>query len=103
MSIEQDSTTHWHLDKKVPISIIVALFVQFSGGVWFMAKMESRVVANESRMIALESIAAAAKTSQERVDEQQDQRAGEAVNLVRSDIHELGRKLDRLVERNPRP
>lgn len=87
MSVEP-SDTRWHLDKKVPISIIAALFVQFLGGVWFMSKLESRVVTLE-----------AAKVAQERVDDRQDQRAGEAVNLVRSDIQELGRKFDRFIER----
>lgn len=85
---EPATDARWHLDKKVPISIIAALFVQFLGGVWFMSKIESRVVALET-----------AKVAQERIDERQDQRAGEAVNLVRSDIQELGRKMDRLVER----
>lgn len=89
MNTDRDpSSAYWHLDKKVPISIIAVLFIQFFGGMWFISKLESRVVALET-----------AKVAQERIDERQDQRAGEAVNLVRSDIHELGRKLDRLVER----
>ena len=80
----------WHLDKKVPISIIAALFIQFLGGVWFMSKLESRIVALE-----------AAKASQEKVDEAQDRRANDAVGLVRSDIQELSRKLDRMMFERP--
>lgn len=87
--------SRWHLDKKVPISIIAALFIQFLGGVWFMSKLESRLV-------TLESTVASAKAMQERIDDRQDERASEAVGLVRSDIQELGRKLDRLVERTPK-
>lgn len=78
----------WHLDKKVPISIIIALFMNFLGGVWFMSKLESRIVALET-----------AKVSQERVDESQDRRANDAVGLVRGDIQELRRLVERLLER----
>ena len=83
-----EDSRRWHLDKKVPISIIAALFVQFLGGVWFMSKLESRIVALET-----------AKNAQERTDEAQDRRAGEALSLVRGDIQELSRMLHRLIER----
>ena len=82
---------NWHLDKKVPITLIIILVMQFFGGAWFMSRMESRV-----------SYLEAAKISQERVDDLQDRRAGEAVSLVRGDIQELGRKLDRVIERSPK-
>lgn len=92
MNTENDQDTRWHLDKKVPISIIVALFMNSLGGVWFMSRLESRVAYLET-----------GHTAQERVDERQDQRAGEAVNLVRGDIQELRRLVERLVERNSKP
>ena len=92
MSADTEPNTHWHLDKKVPITLIIVLAMQFFGGAWFMSRMESRVSYLES-----------AKASQERVDDLQDRRAGEAVSLVRSDIQEISRKLDRLVERVQKP
>lgn len=85
-----DQSNRWHLDKKVPISIIAALFFQFLGGVWFMSRLEGRVVALE-----------AAKAAQERTDDRQDRATSEAVGLVRGDIQELSRKLDRIIERTP--
>lgn len=33
----------WHLDKKVPITIIFVLFLQFIGGLWFVAKLDSKI------------------------------------------------------------
>ena len=85
---ETDDDSKWHLDKKVPISIIVALFVQFCGGLWFISKLEARV-------LALETI----NTAQRDRDERQDAQAAAAVGLVRGDIRDIGAKLDRLIER----
>ena len=33
----------WHLDKKVPLAMIIAIAIQTAGAVWFMAKMDSRI------------------------------------------------------------
>ncbi len=33
----------WHLDKKVPISLILAIMVQTGMAVWWLAALESRV------------------------------------------------------------
>lgn len=79
---------HWHLDKKVPISIIVALAVQFAGGLWFMAKLEARVLAIESNTV-----------SQRDRDDRQDNAVTAALALARGDIKDMSGKLDRLIER----
>lgn len=39
----QREPEHWTLDKKVPLAIIVALFAQFVGFVYFTAQLENRV------------------------------------------------------------
>lgn len=78
----------WHLDKKVPISIILVLVFQLVGGLWFLSKLESRIVALETAQIA-----------QSKTDDRQDGTAAAAVSLVRSDIQALSLKLDRMIER----
>jgi hypothetical protein len=55
----------WHLDKRVPIAIVLAIFFQTAGIVWFAATLENRVAQLEAsqahraderdRLIALET------------------------------------------------
>ena len=35
--------TAWHLDRKVPISLIVAIIVQSAGAIWWASSIESRM------------------------------------------------------------
>lgn len=87
----QNDREGWHLDKKVPISIIVVLLAQIVGGLWFLSKLDSRIGALES-----------AKVEQAARDSRQDSDNASAVTLLRDDFREmrrdLGGKLDRLVE-----
>ena len=52
--------SEWHLDKKIPISIIIALIIQSISFVWFMSKQDSRIG-------YLEAIANSNKQSHERL------------------------------------
>ena len=88
MTLHDDEDSKWHLDKKVPISIIVAMFMQFGGGIWFLSRLEGRVVALE-----------ADKAAQHILDERQDQSRSEALSLIRSDVRDVGAKVDRLIEK----
>ena len=45
----------WHLDKRVPISIIFALMVNAGTGVWYASKMDNRVSNLELATAKLES------------------------------------------------
>lgn len=33
----------WHLDKKVPIALIIAIMVQTGGALWWTSKLDSRI------------------------------------------------------------
>lgn len=78
----------WHLDKKVPIALIVALIMQAATTVWFGSKLDSRIaMLEDSRLV------------QHVVDDKQDKLTGDAITLLRSDIHDVGAKVDRLFER----
>lgn len=41
---------HWHLDKKVPMAIIVAIILQTIYFTIFLTKLDSRVGVNESKL-----------------------------------------------------
>jgi hypothetical protein len=85
---QKDIESHWHLDKKVPISLIAALLVQFAGGLWFMSKLESRV-------LSLEGF----RDAQHERDEQQDKAVGAAQDKLYRRLETIDAKLDRLIER----
>ena len=72
----------WHLDKKVPIGIILAIIIQtFSLG-WFVARMDSRITHLEvsqaqraderDRLITMEERLKAALESMARIERQLD-------------------------------
>ena len=82
------SDNHWHLDKKVPISIIMVLLTQFVGGLWIIADIKKDVE-------VLKSIS----TLQVARDQRQDSDSLETKTLIRQDIREVNGKLDRLIER----
>ena len=82
---------YWHLDKKVPISIIFALLIQASMGLWAIADIKKDV-----------ELLKDARGVQRDRDVRQDVAQAEAVGLVRGDIKEVGAKLDRLLERELR-
>jgi len=42
-----DADRHWHLDKKIPVAIIVAIAIQTAGGIWWAATINARVNAIE--------------------------------------------------------
>lgn len=45
--VKLDSESSWHLDKKVPISIIATILFQTAGLIWWASKMDSRVASLE--------------------------------------------------------
>lgn len=79
----------WHLDKKVPIVIIITMMFQFAGGLWFISKLDARILALET-----------SQAQQRDRDDRQDRSSETAVGLVRGDLQELSRKMDRLLERS---
>ena len=84
--MEQDDDSRWHLDKKVPVSIILALVVQFMGGVWFMSKLESRIM-------ALEAI----QNEQRQRDDRQDRATSEAVAMIRAQLDRIDANILQLI------
>lgn len=83
-----DIKESWHLDKKVPISLILVLLMQGVAGLWFIADIKKDV-----------ELLKAAQTEQAKRDERQDKASADALTLLRSDIKDVSQKVDRLIER----
>lgn len=81
----------WHLDKKVPLSLIVVVLMQGAIGIWAIADIKKDV-----------EVLKAAMAIQIDRDARQDRAASEAVALVREDIKEVKSMLARLLDRNDR-
>lgn len=84
----QKDDNGWHLDKKVPISIILVIVMQGVAGLWVVADIKKDVEVLKAAMIA-----------QRERDDRQDKASIDAATLIRSDLRELGQKMDRLIER----
>ena len=46
----------WHLDKRIPVALILALLAQFGGGVWWISSIESRVTFLEKQAIIVNTV-----------------------------------------------
>ena len=83
----QDADTAWHLDKKVNISHILATLTLAAAIFTWGSTIEQRIALVE-----------ASSTRQAQVDQAQDQEFRRYVVEMRDDIHELSRKIDKLIE-----
>jgi hypothetical protein len=84
----------WHLDKKVPITLILVAFGHLAGSVWFFRGVVSDVQNTRDRVQLLEQ----AKTSE---------RIGERLSVVESQVSDIKAvtlrveaNVQKLVERN---
>lgn len=87
-----DDKTHWTLDKKVPIGLMLALVCQFALGVWVVANDR----AETNGKIAL--IEAEVKTLHD-TDQETREFIRETVTRISVTIDKLDLKLERLMER----
>jgi hypothetical protein len=85
--------TGWHLDKRVPVSIIAVLAAQLMGGIWLAAEMNSEIKRNASDISRVErSVEMMATASQ--MQAVQLGRIEEQVSGLRGDIHRVLRVLE---------
>jgi hypothetical protein len=49
MSADRDPDTHWTLDRRVPLALILALVLQTAGLVWWASSLSERVNTLERR------------------------------------------------------
>ena len=86
---DQTPDNQWHLDKKVPLSLIFAMLVQAAMVLWAIADIKKDV-----------EVLKAAMVQQIDRDNRQDRAGAEAVDLVREDLREVKSMLQKLLERN---
>lgn len=92
--------TTWHLDRKVPISIIIVIILQCVAGLWAIADIKKDVeLLKDARVEQRERDMRQDKLGSDALDLVRKTSA-ESIELVRNDIKEVSRKLDRLFERN---
>lgn len=80
--------TGWHLDKRVPVSIILVLLTQGVAGLWIIAEMRKDIDVLKVQILE----------TRER-ERYRDVQFSETVQQLRGDILEVSRKLDRLIEK----
>ena len=80
----------WHLDKKVPLSLIFAML--------FQAGMVIVAVADIKKDV---EILKAQSSSQKDRDERQDKTVAEVVSVLRTQLERMDGMLDRLIEKRP--
>lgn len=74
---------HWSVDRRIPVALIVTLFIQGSAGVWAAAQLFSQVSANSAaivkygeRIATIESRQGAVDATLARVDRAPDRAVG---------------------------
>jgi len=84
--------TGWHLDRKVPLSLIFAMLVQAGMVIWFIADIKKDV----------ELVKADVNGLNQRNKDQSDA-FKDAINTMHAYYIRMDAKLDRLIERAPSP
>jgi hypothetical protein len=79
---------HWHLDKKVPLSLIFAMLVQAALVIWAVADIKKDVEILKTQM-----------STQHDRDERQDKSANDTYQRLSYQLEKMDAKLDRLVEK----
>lgn len=86
--VQRQAPGGWHLDKKVPISIILTILMQGAAGLWFLASLRTDI----------ELLKSTTAVQRER-DDRQDKTLADALALIRADLQKANDKLDRLIEK----
>ncbi len=87
MNNQDNKDNQWHLDKKVPISLILAIALQTGAAIWWVSAVDARVAALELKAAKAEAALSEVVQLRARVDSIYDRQ-------VRMDD-----KIDRLIER----
>ena len=82
---------HWHLDKKVPLSLIMAMLLQAAAAIWAFADMKKEIEVIKMQV-----------SQQRDRDERQDRAASEAYLRLSNQLEKMDAKLDRIVDKYQR-
>jgi hypothetical protein len=82
------SLGEWHLDKRVPISLILFVLLQAVSTIWFASKLDSRLTRLEEEKIL-----------QHETDRTQDQERKDVLNMLMARMDRVDAKLDQIMIR----
>lgn len=89
-----DELRGWHLDKRVPLALIFAIFAQTAAGIWWVANVEARIVASERAIAAIQNDAKDGPSRLARIEVQ--------LESIRSTLLRVENRIDRQEERTYR-
>ena len=78
----------WHLDKRVPIILIITIFIQTGSIIWWAASLSSRVSVLETAIMR-------DSTQEARIIRNETR-----VTTIENSLDRIEKKLDRLIERS---
>lgn len=97
MSVPDDHDRHWHLDKRLNLGHLITTASLAAAIMWWGAAMDRRVAVLE----AAASVQAGTDTRQDADLHRALAAMKEESRLLRDELRDTGRKLDRLIERYP--
>ena len=92
--IEQTYDHKWHLDRRVPLALIVTIMIQTFGAIWWAASVSSRIDVAENKIQSIEKMYQLT-TGQVASNKDLSSRIDERLNAVQRSLDQIERKLDR--------
>jgi len=92
----------WHLDRRVPIGIIVTIALQVAVGIWGASKLDSRVERLEQGQVAQRERDIQQDRQIAEGDARNERQLGDGVAQLRVHLDRIDGKLDRLIESRAR-
>ena len=98
--LKQEAAEGWHLDKRVPLTIILTILIQTSAIIWWASGISSAQGTTESKTREMaadisEEQSAIAKHAERLSTTEEGQRA------IKDSLNRIDSKLDRLIESRP--
>lgn len=93
---EKINSNSWHLDKRIPITLVVMIFVQTAGGVWWASKIDARM--GEIEKDSLVHVTKTECADKHLILAEQVKRVEALNDTVANRLENIDRKLDRLIE-----
>ena len=88
------SEQQWHLDKRVPIALILAIAIQSGGAIWWASSIQGRVAGNETSISRIDRVVEAQRDASQ-VQAIQLGRIEEQITGLRGDISRLVSAIER--------
>lgn len=91
----EDHSREWHLDKRVPITLIVAILIQSAAAIWWVSTYSTKT---DQRLKHVEEQLRMVSGSQSRIARLEQSADSQSAALIRIEA-----KLDRVIEREKQP